>query len=93
MSVINTTTNLWLAVTKRGDVLCYGNPNKHLSYHVEDMRFVFTTDRMVWGARRWEIMPHINKWNKQCGNKKDWKCKAVKVAITVKEFKKGETNE
>lgn len=89
MNDINTTTNLWLAVTKWGDVLCYGNPNEHLSYHIENMRFVLTTDRMVWGARRWEIMLHIKKWNNECKNKKDFRCKPVKVAITAEEIKKG----
>lgn len=93
MSEINTTINLWVAVTRNGGVLCYGNPNKHLSYHVESMQFVLTTDRMVWGTRRWEIMLHIKKWNKECKNGKDWKCKPVKVAVTIKEIKKGESND
>lgn len=89
MNIINTTTNLWVAVTRSGNALCYGNPNELLSYHIEDMQFVLT-DRMVWGTRRWEIMMHIKKWNKEWKNKKDFRCKPVKVAITVKEIKKGE---
>jgi hypothetical protein len=89
MNNINTTTKLWVATTRNGNILCYGNPNEHLSYHVANMQFVLISDRMVWGTRRWEIMLHIKKWNKQCGNRKDWKCKAVKVAITIEEIKKG----
>lgn len=89
MNVINTTTNLWVAVTKHGSVLSYGNPNEHLSYHILSWWGPFY-DSVVWGTRRWEIMAHIKKWNRECGNRKDWMCKPVKVAITVKEIKKGE---
>lgn len=89
MNGINTTIKLWVAATKDGSVLCYGNPNEHLSYHIDNMQFVLITDRIVWGTRRWEIMLHIKKWNKECGNKKAFRCKPVKVAITVEEIKKG----
>lgn len=34
MNEINTTMNLWLAKTIRGEVLGHGNPNEHLSYHL-----------------------------------------------------------
>lgn len=87
MNIINETTNLWIAVTKRGSVLCHGNPNDHLSYHIISWWGPFY-DIVVLGTRRWEIMPHIKKWNKECKNRKDWKCKPVKVAITIKEVKK-----
>jgi hypothetical protein len=90
MSAINTTIKLWLAVTRCGDVLCNGNPNEHLSYHINGMRWALLGSRMIYGTRRWEIMEHIKKWNKECGNRKDWRCKPVKVAITVKEIKKGD---
>lgn len=88
MSVINTTTKLWLAVTMRGEVLGHGNPNEHLSYHLISWWEPFN-NRVVHGTRRWEIMEHIKKWNKQCRSKVS-KCKPVKVTITIKEIKKGE---
>lgn len=88
MSVINTTTNLWIAVTKDGEALCHGNMNEHLSYHISSYRWDSFNDNIVSGTRRWEIMEHIKKWNKECV--KVFRCKPVKVAITIKEIKKGE---
>lgn len=91
MNEINTTTKLWLAVTMCGEFLCHGNPNEHLSYHLtyywEPLK-----DRIVHGTRRWEIMEHIKKWNKQCRGKV-FKCKPVKVTITIKEIKRGDNND
>ena len=91
MNVINETTNLWIAVTKRGSVLCHGNPNDHLSYHVISWWGPFY-DIVVWSTRRKGIMEHIKKWNREC-KIKDFRCKPVKVAITIKEIKKGESND
>ena len=79
--------NLWLAYTKRGEILCYGNPNEGLSYHLTSWLEPFDNN-VVRGERRWEIMEHIKKWNKECKNGKDCRCKPVKVAITIKEIKK-----
>ena len=89
MNKINTTTNLWIAVAKNGWVLYHDNPNPNLDYHLTDFRLAYS-QLIVHGTRRWGIMSHIKKWNRQCGNKKDFKCKAVKVAVTIKEIKKGE---
>ena len=91
MSEIDITMNLWIAVTKDGDVLCYGNSNPNLDYHIADFRLDYGRS-IVNGTRRWEIMGHIKKWNKQFGNEV-FKCKAVKVAITIKEIKKGESDD
>lgn len=88
MNNINTTMNLWVAATRNGLVLCYDNPNPNLDYHVTDFWSGYGR-LIVNGTRRWEIMEHIKKWNEQCGNKKQFKCKAVKVAITVEAIKKG----
>lgn len=90
MNGINTTMNRWVAVTKGGSVLSYGNPNEHLSYHIEDLSFSTFYRGIIAGYRRRDIMEHIKKWNKQCGNE-NFKCKPIKVSITVKEIKKGES--
>lgn len=89
MSDIITTVNLWLGVTKDNQVLCYGNMNKHLSYHLSSYWWRPFDNAIVNGMRRFEIMDDIKKWNRECGNKKQFKCKAVKVAITVEAIKKG----
>lgn len=89
MNEINTTTNLWIAVAKNGWILHHGNPNPNLDYHLTDLRLSYGR-LLVYGTRRWEIMEDIKRWNEQCVNKKQFKCKAVKIAVAIKEIKKGE---
>lgn len=90
MNGINTTMNLWVAVTKNGSVLCYGNPNADLAYHVVDLYWGLFSSKVVNDIKKWRVMEHIKQWNWQCRNKEAWKCKAVKVSITVQEIKKGQ---
>jgi hypothetical protein len=80
---IKMTMNRWVAMSKQGWVLCFGNPNPHLSYHLGDLRFDILGDRrdVIIGTRRLEIMEHIKKWNKECQSA--FKCKPSKVTITI----------
>lgn len=92
MNRINITMNRWVATNKQGLVLCDYNPNPNLSYHLGVLQFEIFSDRcdVINGERRWEIMEHIKKWNKECrnNNNKGAKCKAVKISITIKEANK-----
>lgn len=87
MNEINITINRWVAMNKQGLVLCDYNPNPNLSYHLGVLQFEILGGRcdVISGERRWEIMEHIKKWNKECRNNKPAKCKAVKICITIKE--------
>jgi hypothetical protein len=88
MSEINITMNRWVAMDKRGYVLCEYNPNPGLSYHLGDLRFEVLGDYcdVISGTKRREIMEHIRKWNKEC--KPAFKCEPVKVTVIIKEAKK-----
>jgi hypothetical protein len=87
MNTTKVTTNKWIAVAKTMGALCYGNPNEHLTYHLEDLGLDVLDCELVNGDRRREIMGHIKMWNKECRNNA-FKCKPVKVTITIEGVKK-----
>lgn len=90
MSETNIIMTRWVAMNKQGLVLCDYNPNPNLSYHLGILQFEILRDRcdVISGERKWEIMEHIKKWNKEYRNNKTAKCKPVKVTITIEEVKR-----
>jgi hypothetical protein len=85
MSGMNMTVERWVAMDKRGFVLCVFSMTPYLSYHLGDLQYRILRDfsDVISSAKKKDIMVHIKRWNKECYNDNAAKCKAVKIRITL----------